>query len=286
MKNFARSKVGSLLVVALLLLGIPFVPSSTEANGVSKPKDKNARYKSKIVKGEAAALRAKELRTKNKGIARAMKDLEQKGFRQAFDQSVSVLAVKDTQISQAAPAVIRPAAFQSETFYNDGYEMTFVAYDDGNPNTWEGVVYEHDPDMLEYEYTVTFDISGEPSTWAPIVETYYPSDGSAPVSSDDPLYYDPSYEPYDPARRYNYDQQLMTKGDSMRSPGVFFMKASFAPNAVQGSRWRDRLYRWSKCVVGSCTAAAIGCTASGPGWVGCWTAWCGGAEVGCVIMSW
>jgi hypothetical protein len=291
MKKFARSKVGSLFVVALLVLTAQFVPpTTTAANGQGNSKEKtNDRYKPRIVKGEAVVRHAKELRVKNKGVARAMKDMEKKGLRQAFEHSVSVLAVKDEQASKSSSAAIRPAAFQeTQSFFNDGYEMTFIPYDDGDPNTWEGVVYEHDPDMMEYSYTATFDVSGAPETWAPTVETYYPADGSVPVSSTDPQYYDPSYQPYEPRRDPRLEEN-MSKGNSMQSSGeAFFTKAGFAPGgaAYQRSRWRDRLQRWARCVVGGCTAAAIGCLAGGPTWVVCWTAWCGGAEVGCVILSW
>jgi hypothetical protein len=60
--------------------------------------------------------------------------------------------------------------------------MTFISYDDGDPNTWEGVIYEHDPNGHEYEYTASIDISGQQETWNRIEETYYPADGSTSVS--------------------------------------------------------------------------------------------------------
>jgi hypothetical protein len=290
MKNFARSIISSLLLIALSGMYVHDVPSAAVKTGKPAPQDKREGFKPQIVKGESVALHARALRARNKGVARAMKDLEKKGFRQAFDQSVSFVAAKGRQTASTGSRLMRHAAFQSdqsETFYNDGYEMTFISYDDGDPNTWEGVVYEHDPDMYEYSYTVTLDISGQPDTWAPTVETYYPADGSAPVSSTDPSYYDGSYQPYDPMydqpAQYNMARQKDGRG---AADTVRFTKASYAPVQQRQSRWRDRLYRWSKCVVGGCTVSAIGCIASGPAWLGCFTAWCGGTEVGCVILSW
>ena len=140
---------------------------------------------------------------------------------------------------------------------------------------------------MEYEYTAVFDISGEPSTWAPIIETYYPADGSNPVSSNDPLYYDTSYRPYEPTMEQTATQQNVSKADLRQDSGVRFTKAALTSAPAQtSSRWRGRLNRWARCTVGGCVTAGVACAISGPLWVPCFIAWCDGAGVGCLILSW
>lgn len=107
--------------------------------------------------------------------------------------------------------------------------MTLVSYDDGNPNTWEGVIYEHDPDGREYTYTASFDVSGEQETWDRIEETYYPWDGSQPVSSSQPEYYDPSHPTHDPLLEQPVSK---TNSSGNRAPG--FAKTNFNPTPQRG----------------------------------------------------
>jgi hypothetical protein len=231
--------------------------------------------------------RIKKLRVKNKGVARAMRDLERKGLRPALEQSLSLLQIRKRAVSRVRTSRFLKASFQSESFSEDGYEMTFISYDDGDPNTWEGVIYEHDDNGYEYSYTATFNISGEQETWDRIVETYYPADGSEPVSSDSPQYYDPAYQPYDPM--YAQTEQQISKNKTLPK-NRRHLKTNLhhgSPQRMMYPRhWQDRGQRWLRCSAGGCTASAIGCIASGPGWPVCFKWWCGGAAAGCVILSW
>lgn len=48
--------------------------------------------------------------------------------------------------------------------------------------------------------------------------------------------------------------------------------------------------RWARCVVGSCSTAAVACLIANVWngealWLPCFTSWCGGAEVGCLIWA-
>lgn len=76
----------------------------------------------------------------------------------------------------------------------------------------------------------------------------------------------------------------VSKANSPTPHNVRLAKSAF----VQGARrrWHDRLGRWLRCAYGGCTTAAVACALSGPGWLGCFGAWCAGAEAGCVIYSW
>lgn len=288
MKNFVRHTMICLLAAVTLMVTM-LLPYSAPASASNTPnqQEKGNGYKHRSVKGEAVGLRAKELRDKNKGVARAMKDLEKKGFRAAWDKGISLLDVKDEQTARSASGSMQPASFksQSQAITDNGYEMTFISYDDGNPNTWEGVIYEHDPNMFEYSYTASIDISGDPSTWARIEETYYPVDGSTPISSSDPLYNNPSYTPYDPMYDRNPLLEMpVSKADSPVHHNVRLTKATF----IQGRdrRWHDRLGRWLRCAGGGCLGAAITCVASGPAWPVCYAWGCLGVEAACVIFSW
>lgn len=247
-------------------------------------------FTQKTITGPAVAARAITLRAKNKGVDRAMGDLERKGLRPAFYQGISILEVRNAATSRHRTNRFLKASFQSETFSDDGYEMTFFSYDDGNPNTWEGVIYEHDPDGHEYEYTASIDISGQQENWNRIEETYYPWDGSEPVSSNDPAYYNGRYYPNDPMTRRT------AKIDSTNGGSAYLVKTSFTATPQWCCRppggypipphWRDRSQRWLRCAAGGCTASAIGCIASGPGWAACFGWWCGGAGAGCIILTW
>lgn len=282
----------SMIVVCLFtmaLVALALLPRPVAATTKDFQKRGLDRYTQRVLRGASVVSRVQVLKEKNKGVARAMRDFEKKGFRPAFDQGISILNDKDRSLSdgiRSGPGdVLIKASFQSETYSNDGYEMTFISYDDGNPNTWEGVIYEHDPDGYEYEYTASIDISGQQETWARLVETYYPADGSTPVSSNQPQYYDPSYHPYTPGM----EEPPISKGRFTEQRPTF-VKTSF--NAVQGprypvpDRWRDRVNRWLRCSAGGCTASAIGCIASGPGWPACFGWWCAGSAAGCGILTW
>lgn len=54
--------------------------------------------------------------------------------------------------------------------------------------------------------------------------------------------------------------------------------------------WWDRLHDWSVCTVTGCSTAATSCWIANvldaeTLWVPCFTAWCGGSEVGCAVYS-
>src|SRR5207302_2981948 len=68
------------------------------ARVATRPQKPNEQQKEKLqnlniqkLAGDAARLRAKQLRKLNKGVARAMKDAEKKGLREAFDQGAVIL---------------------------------------------------------------------------------------------------------------------------------------------------------------------------------------------------
>lgn len=146
--------------------------------------------------GDAARLRAKQLRKLNKGVARAMRDAEKKGLREAFNQGAVVLA---TDAAKTASLFARTPAgnnrktsfgFPHQDPFSDGdYEVSFFPYDDGDPNTWEGIIYRNGPDIDEDTRSTILNVStDEPQV---IQETYYPRDGGDPCSTGEgPRCYD------------------------------------------------------------------------------------------------
>lgn len=285
-----------LSVASLIAIGLAVIPLSKSHKAAATASFQNRgldRYTEKTIIGSEVIARAKKLRSKNKGVARAMRDLEKKGLRPVPEQSVSFLQARKRAASAVRTNRFLKASFQSETFSEDGYEMTFISYDDGDPNTWEGVIYEHDDNGNEYSYTATFEISGEQETWNRVVETYYPANGTEPVSSDSPQYYNPSYQPYDPMQQQQQQQQQeqqISRCDTVCKDGSLGRKslhhASPQPFCCAPRHWRDRGNRWLRCTAGGCTVSAIGCAVSGPGWPVCVKWWCGGSAAGCVILSW
>lgn len=278
-----------LLVSLACLVAAAIVPSalvqSPRAAAITNFQGRGVdRFTQKTLHGPEVVARIKKLRAKNKGVARAMRDLERKGLRPALDQSVTLLQIRKPAVSRDGTNPFLKASFQSETFSEDGYEMTFVSYDDGDPNTWEGVIYEHDPEGREYSYTASFDISGEQETWDRIEETYYPWDGSQPVSSSQPEYYDPSHPTHDPMM-----EQPVSKANSPRRGTPSFVKTSFNPTTqwrVYPPHWSDRGRRWLKCSAGGCLGSAVSCLWSGPLWPGCFASRCAGAGAACIILTW
>jgi hypothetical protein len=224
--------------------------------------------------------------------------MEKRGLRPAFDKGASFVLTKSDETAQAASPALRPALFQpasaqdgSYTMYNGDWELTFFSYDDGDPNTWEGVVYHYGPDVGEYTYTATVDVRTEqPSVTE---EWYYPVDGSDPVSSSDPSYN--SDYPYDTYYSYEY---TMARQPSKALPGLSFRNVSFAPGRMldrplpscvrthtcppPGSMGTGP---WIRCTLAGCTTAAVACALSGPGWPSCFGAWCAGSGAGCIIVA-
>lgn len=81
-------------LVALVIVPPALVPSPRAAANTNLQGRGLDRFNQKTLHGPEVVARIKKLRAKNKGMARAMRDLERKGLRPAFDQSVTLLEVK------------------------------------------------------------------------------------------------------------------------------------------------------------------------------------------------
>src|SRR5439155_18072149 len=84
-------------------------------------------------------------------------------------------------ISTARRSSFRSAPTQ-DTFTDGEYEVTFIPYDDGDPNTWEGIIYRFTPDFGDdTRYGVINIQTDEPDVTQ---EVYYPSGGGDPQPID------------------------------------------------------------------------------------------------------
>lgn len=301
MKNISRVILACVLVVAAC--AAIAVTASRKKPITNPPQERSDKRKDKVARlqihdfhGEAGVFRAKQLRKLNKGVARAMKDAEKRGLRQAFeygrvilgtdpqDSRLNGVARSDSLTIEAVP--LHPASYRfnypQDTFTDGDYEITFIPYDDGDPNTWEGVIYRYDPDWGDDIRFANLDITTEEPQVTQ--EVYYPSDGGDP-------------EPIDP----NDPLPILSKNQSSpKSPGVQYKSVKVSSSAVSCGycpppnkcclRLRDEccspppnLNSWFRCSARGCLGVAGGCSRTGPAWGECWGLGCTGAMLLCLF---
>lgn len=107
MKLFVLS-IATLIAVALAV--IPLRQSHVVATTSSQDRGLG-RYTEKTIIGSEVIARIKKLRMKNKGVARAMGDLERKGLRPALEQSLSLLQARKRTVSAARTRRFLKASF-------------------------------------------------------------------------------------------------------------------------------------------------------------------------------
>jgi uncharacterized protein YoaH (UPF0181 family) len=315
MRNFTGFVGTSLVVVAicavLMIMGSSPPAVATQQQHNDKKTEKLERLGIQTFSGEAVSLRAKQLRKQHKGIERAMKDAEKRGLRRAFDQGRVIFATDPAKTANTASvsrtpfpssgAVIRPVSFNSpaqDTFTEGDYEITFLPYDDGDPNTWEGIIYRAGPDIGEDTAYAVINIANE----VPEVtqDIYYPPDGGDPqlemyVSKESHPGQSNSKEIQIADSRRGH-QQTVAKSLSTKVAMWTNARVPQCPRgqhvclgAQAGECCSDRglpgINRWLGCSVRGCAGVGIACVLSGPGWPHCFGAWCIGAMATC-LFSW
>ena len=301
MKNISQIVLACVLVVAAC--AAIAVRASRKKPTTNPPQERSDKRKDKVARlqihdyhGDAGLFRAKQLRKLSKGVARAMNDAEKRGLRQAFehgrvilgtdpqDKKANAMAWADSLTVNAS--IFRPASYRfnypQDTFTDGEYEVTFIPYDDGDPNTWEGIVYRYDPDWGEDIRFAIVDIATEEPQVTQ--EVYYPSDGGDP----EPL--DPNGGPApilsrNPSRTSSHTVRYESvKGSSC--PGCGWCPP---PNKCC-LRLSDEcctpppaLNSWFKCSAKGCLGAAGGCSRTGPAFGDCWGFSCTGAMLLCLF---
>lgn len=294
MKTKLQLIIPALLLAAAIAGGMLYsrkagalaIPTQTQDDG---KKTRLERLKIETFEGEAATLRAKQLRRFHKGIARAMRDAEKRGLRQAFDKGRLILGTDpETPTNLGALKTsgkafdFRKALFSSsrtmQDFSQDGYEITFLPYDDGDPNTWEGIIYRNGPDIDEDTRYAVIDIHlEEPQT---LQDIYYPADGGEPREGGDRT-------PF--LTRSNDDRRESTAcaqsdgngkaSAEMRGPVLKAHQSSCPPpshrcigkEAMGCCGEVKPIDPWLRCSVSRSGGVAIACVRTGPAWVDCWT---------------
>lgn len=213
------------------------------------------KFKTNTVDGESFVRHMRHLRQRNKGVARAMRQLEQRGYKAAGDKGLSLLATDVSEVARFNLKTFRNASLQEETFVDGDYEITFIPYDNGNPAQWVGVVYLLNP-ISSYTYIYTLDIST-----------------STPEVVEESFIYEDVYVEPDPVNgRYPIIQASMRDG----GPACERYSTGKCPPPAN-------LRPFLKCTAAGCAAASTACLLSGPGWAHCTGAWCAGAAVGCLV---
>lgn len=132
--------------------------------------------------GSAVALRATQLRKKNKGFAKAYDALLKRGGKPIFEKAgASVLAVETSR------SAMKKVAFNPTQDIVDGdYEMSFFPVNNDS-GTWEGLIYVKSPSG-DATYAVAHDTTQEDFSATEIYyEEYYPGEGGGgPDNQGDP----------------------------------------------------------------------------------------------------
>ena len=244
--------------------------------------------------GDAASLRVRQLRRLSKGVARAMREAENRGLRGAFEHSRVILGTElpsqHKQSTRWNSSTIRPSsrgtakfAHRQQSFTDGEYEVTFIPYDDGDPATWEGIIYRYTPDWGDdIRYAVLNIDAAEPDVTQ---EIYYPPDGSDPQPLD----------PNDPAPIISSGRVRTCKpiaALSHEAKGTASLPG--LPPCPPGWRRCLRSYDeccspppdlkpWLTCSSKGCAGAALACGRTGPIFGECWGIGCSSAMLLCLI---
>jgi hypothetical protein len=193
------------------------------------------------------------LSRKPKAFSTARKSLASRGFLPTEKVYVerTVRLVSPASLSDTSP---------------DG-EIVFWSWDDGDDGTWEGAIYvEVYSSGAASTWEGQLDVSTQDYPWIEVHKTWEGGAGGGggplPVSFNGPP----------------LPGSLVHVTPAVQSTGALAGSTSYMPASF---------YQWARCwrgcVVTGCTAAAIGCLATGPAWPGCFGFWCVGTEVGCAI---
>lgn len=235
----------------------------------AKNQDPDDDLKVEVRKGEAVAIRARQLRSRHRHVAKAMRELEAKGLRPAFEHGASVIGVS------ASGKFRKAAARQDATIIEGDVEISFFSYDDGDPSNWEGLIYykSYKGETLDY---VVIDTTG--NTGSPAV-----------VTGTQSYYYEPytlNGQPVDHTlgaaggrragsgavmRNVAYVRQCpLGNMDCVRDEnernrqrvaqvGSFVQCIGFGCGVAFGS-CRDKSYiEWAACTVSNCARSALSC---------------------------
>ncbi|CAN5684163.1 hypothetical protein BH23GEM1_BH23GEM1_00770 [soil metagenome] len=163
---------------------------------------------------------------------------------------------------------------QSYQESNSEGEIIFWSWDDGAPDTWEGVIWFEDYTRgIAGTNEAQVDISSTESHELVFLENRWESGGGG----GGPGVIEPMWNPAPCA--------TIAPGVRFASLDVGSMWVAGGYTLASSGGWSWR--RWGGCTVaggvGGCAGAAVGCALAGPGWAKCTGAFCAGAFVGAAI---
>lgn len=259
-----------LLIAVTYALVVPTLPQSVSfaADAGNRQDQQLPGKRIKVYKGQIVALRAKLLGIRNKGLARAMADMRRRGLRLDVENSISIVAFDES--ATARTAKIRPVSLTQDTISEGDYEITFYTYDNGNPDTWEGIVYVRTP-QEESTYSgqiYDFGVPDNPDYWDVTYEVYYPSDGG-----------DPQCDPRAPC------PILMQIGFPAKAPRMEQVSYLPAKTLQTAFGFRGWLRRWWGCTKSRCRTAWDNCSTDRVSrFFTCGVLRCSGYAIGCLFQ--
>jgi hypothetical protein len=231
--------------------------------------------------GEAASRHLRQLMSR-RPEAFANVSLQDRGFRPSEEVVVQRLGRRthapigwDGFADPGNPFFVFAQSDDYAEWSADG-EIIFWSWDNGNPATWEGVIW-----FADYTTGVAgtneaqVDISSTSTHELVFLENTYDAGGGGGGGG--------GLEPMEPMLMGN-PARCATGGVRFASLGAgsTWVSPGYAL-AYGGWSWR----RWGGCTVswgvGGCAGAATGCALSGPGWAKCTGAFCAGAFVASAI---
>lgn len=240
-------------LLAVLTVALPMLPQSGSQATVipAVPQEKAI----KPLKGEAVKFLVSQIRARNKGFDRAIRDMEKWGKRPDWEASAAIPLPKKQRQEVASASPFRPISYTepSQDIISDGNggEMIFITYS-GDDGYWDGTVYVHS-NYSEATYNAVVEDFGsmETSVWDVIDELYYPPDGGDPTREfpcTGNIACMPEY----------HVAQMNEKPGSKR--GVEMLKASSTSTSPKPAPFGGGWFRnWWGCTRTGCQAGTLSC---------------------------
>lgn len=179
-------------VVFLLIIGLliaPLQPIAARTDKIITSQETSERNKDQesevdIVRGLAVKNHVEKMKLKNKGLARALKDMERIGKVPNWEASGHIVEKRKRSAQLQNSDQFKPVSFLSSDEIGDGNgnSMTIITYN-GDDRYWEGTVstYNASTDITDVYNGVIEDlVSGDVDSSEVVDEYFYPDTGDAP----------------------------------------------------------------------------------------------------------
>lgn len=182
------------------------------------------------------------------------------------------------RVRQLMDVIVSPVSAQGYSESSESGEFIVSAWDDGNPDTWEGSVYVHRYSDGAWRL---FDMQLDAGTSeAAANDPYYNNflDGRGGGGPGGPL---PINGPLDRGPRAVFVNLVGADTDVARLEA-----ANITATANAQCDWLCQAGQWARCTRHGCVGSAIACTRTGPLWLPCFGAVCTGVQVVCALNTW